>query len=97
MTTTNAAAELEKVKKELAEIRSILRAFSSSDWESYRIASKGDWNQVFHQNYQNYSMNDLLEEKKILLEEKKILLEKENLQLQLLIIEEKGQLMSIPL
>ena len=90
MTTTNAAAELEKVKEELAEIRSILQAFNSSDWNSYRIASKGDWNQVFHESYQNYSMN-------VLLEMEKILMEKENLQLQRLIIKEKGQLMSIPL
>ena len=86
MTTTNAAAELEKVKEELAEIRSILKDFNSSDWDGYRN-SKGDWNQVFHKNYQNYTVNVLLEKETILMK----------IQLQLLIIEEKGQLMSIPL
>ncbi len=95
MTTTNAATELENVKEELAEIRSILKAYNSSCWDSYRNG-KGDWDHVFHEKYQNYSMNALLEKEMILLGMETILLEKENLKLQLLIIKEKGQLMSIP-
>jgi len=86
MSTTNAATELEKVKVELAEIQSIIKAYNSSDWDGYRN-SKGDWNQVFHEKYQNYSMNGLVEKEMILLKK----------ELQLLIIKEKGQLMSDPL
>jgi hypothetical protein len=86
MSTTNAATELEKVKEELAEIQSIIQAYNSSDWDGYRN-SKGDWNQVFQKKYQNYSMNGLVEKEMILLKK----------ELELLIIKEKGQLMSIPL
>ena len=84
MSTTNAATELEKVKEELAEIQSIIKAYNSSDWDSYRNG-KGDWNQVFQKKYRNYSMNGLVEKEMILLKK----------ELQLLIINEKGQLMSI--
>jgi hypothetical protein len=81
--------EIKRSEEELANVQSIMKDFDPEEWESYRKA-KGPWTKDFHKAYRNYSMNDLMDQKKCLMDQKKCLMEKENIELQLL-LKEKGQ------